>query len=283
MDTTQKKSGALRICIDPRPLNKALQRQHYPLPVMQDMLSRLANAKVLSELDLSNAYWHVHLDEVSSMLTMFQTPYGHYRWKGLPFWASATSELFQKRLDQALEGLDGVTRVTDDITAWGKGNNLETTSQNHDDNLWALLQKCRESGLEGQGWTAKGPDLLSWASCHGWWSEDWSWEGWGILKMPRPENIEGVPRFCGFVNYLAKFLPKLSDVLVPIRQLTRSDVEWIWTSAYDPPFGTVKRLVTEAPVLAFCDRQKELTIQTDASQTGLGAILLQKPASRCLR
>ena len=96
-----------------------------------------------------------------------------------------------------------------------------------------------------------------------------------ILKMPKPENIEGVRRFCGFVNYLAKFLPDLSDVLEPIRQLNRSDMEWIWASAYDQAFETIKRLVAEAPVLAFYDHQKELTIQTDASQIGLGAILLQ--------
>ena len=65
------KSGDLRICLDPRPLNKVLKHERYPLPVMEDILPKLANAKVFSKLDLSCAYWHVHLDEESSLLTAF--------------------------------------------------------------------------------------------------------------------------------------------------------------------------------------------------------------------
>ncbi|KAK7087943.1 hypothetical protein V1264_021931 [Littorina saxatilis] len=79
MVVATKKSGSLRICIDPRPLNKALKREHYTLPVLEDILPKLAHARVFSKLDLSNAYWHVHLDEESSLLTTFQTPYGRYR------------------------------------------------------------------------------------------------------------------------------------------------------------------------------------------------------------
>ena len=98
MVVTTKKSGKLRICIDPRPLNKALQREHYPLPVMEDMLPKLSNTRVFSKLDLSNAYWHVHLDKESSLLTTFQTQYGRYRWRRVPFGTSVSSELFQKHL-----------------------------------------------------------------------------------------------------------------------------------------------------------------------------------------
>ncbi|KAK7105231.1 hypothetical protein V1264_016637 [Littorina saxatilis] len=76
MVVATKKSGKMRVCIDPRPLNKALKREHYPLPVMEDLLPRLSGAKVFSKLDLRNAYWHVHLDKESSLLTTFQTPFG---------------------------------------------------------------------------------------------------------------------------------------------------------------------------------------------------------------
>ena len=96
-----------------------------------------------------------------------------------------------------------------------------------------------------------------------------------VLKMPKPESVKDVRRFCVFVNYLSKVLPKLSDVLEPIRQLTRSETEWNWTSMHDKAFETVQKLVTEAPTLAFYNHQEELTIQCDASQTGLGAVLMQ--------
>ncbi|GAB1608626.1 hypothetical protein Ahia01_001147000 [Argonauta hians] len=277
-----KKSGKLRICIDPRPLNKALKRERYPIPTMDDILPQLTKSRFFSKLDLSNAYWHVRLDENSSRLTTFQTPYGRYRWKRLPFGTSVSSEIFQKRLDQALEKLQGVIGVSDDIIVHGE------TKEDHDKNLKNLLELCRRVGLRlnrkkaeirkqeisflGHLITSDGlkidPEKLE-----------------AIRKMPKPEDVEGVRRFCGFVNYLAKFLPKLSDILEPIRQLTRHDVPWTWTATHDQAFVKVQQLVTEAPVLAFYDPTKDLHIQCDASQSGLGAVLLQigKPLAYCSR
>ena len=81
----EKKNGDLRICIDPRPLNKALKREHYPLPVIEDILPDLNQAQIFSKLDMSSAFWQVRLDESSSNLTTFNTPFGRYRWRRLPF------------------------------------------------------------------------------------------------------------------------------------------------------------------------------------------------------
>ena len=85
MVVATKKSGDVRICLDPRALNKALKRERYPVPVMDDILPKLSNAKVFSKFDLCSAYWHVYLDEESSLFTTFQTPFGRCRWKRLPF------------------------------------------------------------------------------------------------------------------------------------------------------------------------------------------------------
>ena len=108
MAIATKKNGALRICIDPRSLNLALKREHYQLPVLDDILPDLAKAKIFSKVDHSRGYWHCSLEEDSSMLTTFSTPFGRYRWTRLPFGLSVSSEIFQKRLVQDLEGLVGV-------------------------------------------------------------------------------------------------------------------------------------------------------------------------------
>ena len=105
--------------------------------------------------------------------------------------------------------------------------------------------------------------------------------------MPRLIDIEGVQRFNGFVNYLAKFLPKLSEVTEPIRQLTRKDVPWSWSANQENAFVLMKQLVKEALVLHSFDSNKPLIIQCDASEKALDAVLLQdgKPvafASRAL-
>ena len=81
----EKKDGSLRICIDPRELNKALQREHYTLPVLEDSLHELGRSRFFTKADLASGYWHVELDDESSMLITFQTCHGRYRWRRLPF------------------------------------------------------------------------------------------------------------------------------------------------------------------------------------------------------
>ena len=80
-----KKSGDLRVCIDPQGLNKALKRERYQLPILEDLLPELSKARVFTTIDLKAGYWHVTLDEPSSLMTTFSTPFGRYRWLRLPF------------------------------------------------------------------------------------------------------------------------------------------------------------------------------------------------------
>ena len=118
--TVQKSNGKLRVCIDPKPLNKALKRTHYSFPVLDDILPRLSKARVFSICDVSSGFWHVELDESSSRLTTFATPFGNFRWKRLPFGVSTAPELFQMHLDAAIDGLNGIAPIVDDILIWEK-------------------------------------------------------------------------------------------------------------------------------------------------------------------
>ena len=81
MAVVHKPNGKLRICIGPEPLNAALKREHYRLPVLDDMLPKLKDAKIFSKLDVKEAYWHVRLDEASSKPTTMITAFGRYMWK----------------------------------------------------------------------------------------------------------------------------------------------------------------------------------------------------------
>ena len=101
---TLKKNGNVRLCVDPKPLNQALKRNHYPLPTIEDVLPELSNARCFTVLDAKNGFWHVSLDEESSYATTFGTPWGRYRWLRMPFGISPAPEEFQRRLDQALAG-----------------------------------------------------------------------------------------------------------------------------------------------------------------------------------
>lgn len=269
---TTKKSGEMRICIDPKPLNEALKRERYQLPVLDELLPELSESRVFTKVDLSSAFWHLELDEESSLLTTFLTPFGRYRWNRLPFGLNISSEIFQKRLHQALEDLPGVICLTDDIIVHG------TDEQSHDVNLDKLLGRCREKGIKmkpsklklrcneiqfhGHLLTSEGlkidPDKVK-----------------AIIEMPQPRNADDIQRLNGMVTYLSRFLPHLSEVMKPLRELTRNNAEWKWDEPQQTAFEQVKLMMTSTPVLAYYDPDKELTIQCDSSQSGLGTVLMQ--------
>ena len=140
---TLKKYGNVRLCVDPKPLNQALKRNHYPLPTIEDVLPELSNARCFTVLDGKNGFWHVSLDEESSYAATFGTPWGRYRWLRMPFGISPAPEEFQRRLDQALEGLNGCMAIADDILVFGCGANDDEAVKDHYENLIPLLQRCR--------------------------------------------------------------------------------------------------------------------------------------------
>ena len=97
-----------------------------------------------------------------------------------------------------------------------------------------------------------------------------------VRDMPTPQNVEDAQRLNGFVTYLSKFLPKLADVMEPIRRLTRKDAEWNLSEEQDSALRKVKSLATDTPVLRYYDPTCQLEVQCDASQKGLGAALMQR-------
>ena len=142
--TVHKPNGQLRVCIDPKDLNRVLRRSHYPTPTIDDILLELVRAKVFSTVDVKNGFRHVELDDESSRLTTFNSPFGRFRWCRLPFGVSSAPEEFQRRLNYALEGLKGIRLIHDDILIFGEGATEEQALEDHDKNLDALMQKCRQ-------------------------------------------------------------------------------------------------------------------------------------------
>ena len=112
---TLNPNGKIKLCLDPRPLNNVLRRCHHPIPTIDDVLPELFNEKVFTKVDCSNGYWQIKLDDDSSNLTTFNTPFGRFKWKPIPFGISPAGEIFQQGLDQAIDGLDGARTVADDI------------------------------------------------------------------------------------------------------------------------------------------------------------------------
>ena len=277
-----KPDGRVRICIDPKPLNVALKRNHYPLPVMDDFLPELQSAKIFSTVDAKDGFWHVCLDTESSLLTTFETPFGKFKWNRLPFGLSVSPEEFQRRLNEALSGLAGIAIVADDVLIYGRGETIEEATLDHDKNLLALLDRCRQKGIKLNANKLK-LHLRS-VSYMGHCLTDSGLQPddrkiMAIKRMPAPKDKQGVQRLLGMVNYLAKFIPNLSEITTPLRSLLHSDAEWVWDPAIQgAAFEKIKQLLLSAPVLKYFDAQKPIVIQGDSSQSGLGACLMQEGA-----
>ena len=280
----KKPSGKIRICLDPQELNKALIRERYVLPTLDDTLHELTQSSVFSKFDLAHGYWHVELDETSSKMTTFQTSYGRYRWLRLPFGVTVAAEVFQRKLIEALSDLNGVLCVADDIIVHGKND------EEHDKNLKKFLQRCEDKGIKlnqdkseikvnhmtfmGHKISEKGlevdPEKIK-----------------AIEEFPAPKNVSELRTFLGMVNFISKFIPKLSNVLHPIHNLLKKDVEWTWTDSQRGAFKKIKFLISEHNKLAIYDPKLDINLENDASEYGLGSVLLQngKPiayASRTL-
>ena len=93
--------------------------------------------------------------------------------------------------------------------------------------------------------------------------------------MPAPTDKARVQRLLGLAQYLSKFLPRLSDITKPLRELTQNEVEWTWGTAQEEALDSLKKAVVTTPVLPYYNLEEEVTLQCDASQFGLGAALLQ--------
>ena len=139
MVVVPKKNGSLRKCLDPKDLNKAIKRHHYPLPTIEDIATRLHGAKVFTIVDVKNGFWHVALDEQSSYLTTFHIPFGRYQWNRMPFGICSAPEIFQRKMHEIIEGLQGMEVVADDFLVVGRGETSEGANREHDKNLEAFL------------------------------------------------------------------------------------------------------------------------------------------------
>ena len=136
----RKANGKLHLCLDAKPLNKALKRCHFPMPVFEDILPELGKAKIFTKVDCKDGYWQIKLTEESSLLATFATPFGRYKWNRMPFGISPVSEIFQIRLHEAVEGLDGVYAIADDILVAGTGDTMKDVIADHDLKIGKLLR-----------------------------------------------------------------------------------------------------------------------------------------------
>ena len=136
-----KEDGSLRLCLDPKDLNKAIKRNQWYARTLDDILPELAQSKYFTVKDATSGFWHIPLDLRSSLLTTFNTPWGKYRWLRMPFCLKVSEDVFQEWLDTVLRLVPGALRIADDIVIHG------VTENTHDGTVLILCKTARLNNL----------------------------------------------------------------------------------------------------------------------------------------
>ena len=265
----------MRICLNPTPLNKAVIRESYHSRSPDDIYHHLCNAKHLTVVDFRKHYWQCLLDEESSYLTTFNTPYGCFRFVRIPFGVNVSGDAVQRKTDEIYNTLPNVLGIADDIIIWGD----KEDGSDHDEALARFLQVTRENGLRINF------DKIQYKTTEvTFFGETYSTKGHkpatdkvqAITQMPTPSNVTKLQTLLGMCQCLAKYSPRIAELSEPLRQLTCKGIPFVWVPEHDEAFAALKQEITTAPTLRYYDPSKPLTIQTDACTKGLGAALLQE-------
>ncbi|GBO12139.1 Retrovirus-related Pol polyprotein from transposon 17.6 [Araneus ventricosus] len=235
-------------------------------------MTNLQGSTVFSLFDATNGFWQLALDEESSYLTTFATPWGRYRFLVLPFGLNNSPEEFQKAMEELFENEPNVIPYFDDICIGSK------TMEEHCKTLRIVLNIARKSNLKFnpvKTQLAKSSITYLGDKISGKGIEPDSKKLESIEKFPTPQNKQELQRFLGMVTYLAKFAPNLSNLTHSLRQLLKKNSVWLWDSNMERDFELIKKKLLEAPCLQIFDSNKPVILSVDASTYGLGAVLLQ--------
>ena len=266
-----KSDGTVRICGDYKvTINCAAKTDTYPLPKIEDLFASLSGGKLFSKMDLASAYLQIPLDEQSKEYTTINTHKGLYCYNRLPFGVASAPSIFQRTMENLLQGINHVCVYLDDILVTG------TTEQEHLQNLDAVLSRLETAGMRLKydkcAFLLPAVEYLGHKiSVHGLQPTDFKVQA--IKNAPAPTDVSQLKSFLGLVNYYCKFLPNLSNTLAPLYRKLQKNAKWIWGSEEQKAFQTAKESLTSDSVLVHFDPKRTVILACDASPYGIGAVL----------
>ncbi len=271
----QKKDGSLRMCVDYRALNKITVKNKYPLPRIDDLLDRLNGCSHFSSIDLRSGYYQLRISPEDVPKTAFRTPIGHYQFKVLCFGLTNAPAAFQSAMNNVLGPYlhDFVVVYLDDALIFSK------SAQEHLKHIELVLSKLREHRLYANAKKCEffKPELRFLGHIIG---KD------GIKmdpdktitvqRWPKPTTVKELRGFLGLANYFRRFIQGYSTIVAPLTSLTKKEASITeWNADSDKAFNAIKVALTKAPVLAHPDFTQPFDVICDASNVGVGAVLLQ--------
>ena len=270
----KKKDGSPRFCVDYRKVNTVTRKDAYPLPRVDDTLDTLAGSKWFSTLDLLSGYWQVEVRPEDREKTAFCTPDGLFEFNVMPFGLCNAPATFQRLMDTVLAGLQWTNCLVylDDVIVLGR------TFKEHLSNLKEVFDKFREARLKLKASKCalcqeKVEFLGHIVSADGVATDPKKTEK--VANWPVPRSRREVQQFLGLANYYRRFVQDYARIAKPLHRLTEKHTTFKWTRECEHSFENLRQNLVSAPVLAFPDCSRPFILDTDASDSGIGAVLSQ--------
>lgn len=276
-----KDDHEIRLCIDYRKLNSLTCRPIHPFPSAQEIFDQLGGNAYFTTLDMTKGYYQIEMSEFDKEKTAFSTSNGHYHFLRMPFGLCGAPATFQRALSTVLSGEIGTSCAVylDDIIVYGR------TVKDHNVNLCKVLDKLSKAGFK-----------LSRNKCHFLQSEvrflGHLINKEGIHTDPKkvetiknwvlPSKINELHSFICFANYYRKFIRNFNQIVYPLESLIKRrgskplKCEIDWNDEAKDSFEKIKHLLCHAPVLSFPTPNDTFVLDTDASDSGMGAVLSQR-------
>ena len=276
-----KKDNDVRICVDMRAANKAVQRERFPMPNIEHTLEQMNGAKVFSRLDFKSSFHQIEIESESRYITTFACHNGLYRYKRLFFGINSAPETHQRIIQHLIQDIPGCKNIADDIIIFAQNQEEHNKilrmllTRLRDKNLTLNKDKCEfnKSELKFMGHVL---------SDHGLKIDKGKVKA--VLETKEPTNPSECKSFLGLVGYLSKFIRNYATLVEPLRKLTRNNVEWHWGEEQQRSFNALKMQITSTEVMAYYNENAEtnqnLSSWVTSCQT-MGSKLIKAKLRQC--
>ncbi len=270
-----KKDGSMRFCGDYRPLNLQTRRDSFPMPLIEDVISQLGKSSWFTALDLQSGFWHIRMAPEDVKKTALITKTGLYDWNVMPFGLKNATSTFTRTMSLVFKELgDKFLKVfMDDLNVHSE------CWEDHLRHLEAVFSKLREVNLKlNPGkccFAAKSITFLGHVV-----SQEGTRPNPGnvtaIAHFPIPRTVTNVRSFLGLTGYYRNYVQGYFRLAVPLFELTKRDVSFVWDLGCQRAFETLKSALVAAPVLTRPDFTKPFCLDIEWSPKGVDAILFQR-------
>ena len=270
----RKKDGGVRWCVDYRQLNEVTVKDCYPIPKIEECLDTLSGAKYFSTMDLQSGYWQLEVDPADRHKTAFITRNGLFEYTRMPFGLCNGPGTFQRAMELVFRGLQwkSVLIYLDDVIV------VSSSFEEHLQCLADVFTRFEEAGLKlkpkkcqffqsqvvflghlvGRDGVKTNPELIH-----------------DVVSWPEPSTVRSLQAFLGLCNYYRRFIHNFSEVAGALHALLKKGVEFTWGEEQNKAFLALKHQLTQAPILAYPSKDSEFILDTDASNSSIGAVLSQ--------